>query len=1228
MPSPMDIQMTKSQLILNIMDSDNVLWIRNNWVNVPSKFHWKTTGCSQERKFKFHELLDLPTGESSDNGHSSFILTGLYWQLANITLLEFTGFYYYHWNIWTFGNKKFRKKSKKKRIQSSLYDIHAWRNKFSGKWISLNGYRTNLNIIHFRISKVDLEKFKLSGSLTRSEVRLGNQQYSIIVTALYLFFLFSKINRIYNLDNMTKGNTTVKGKPVEKSNNNRGKVANVSTSLKSKSNKEGESNSDSESMDEADTTNSDITGIHNISMSLDKKLGTPRWEDYEIINTATPSVYHITAMIYDLSARHIAHPNHDMLVALFQGFDIDDTLLRKTLAQILDPNRTMLNEIWVTPDYYYEVEDWARNITDEQTDDRLEAYKVLGYFYALAIAATRMRWHIAGASDSDEIIKVIDQLGLQEATQTSLKARVNSQRDVTKQARMGQLDQLASQIFSLLDGIAETEGSKQLEVNEDTIAHLRNLMGEHTKACTTWSTVVKGAPKDSTTIKPILLSTTDVYRPLPGLETGVTAGYQTLAEVTTPAEKNKMKTAYLNQRGRAHLIPAVSLPEWPEDDTAELQLARNELLDKITTFDRTIIATRIVQIIGMKKPVITPQDEADGLSIKVKVERDIKDTLLAAGGLTLCQKWFDAKHSQIFQLDKVLQESIYVVLAHKEYFGTVGTYGTEQMDKAGRMKAFGNQGSGKVIHHMCQMIRSKHEYTEQRRDGNDRREPDRNYKQYWVIAMDNSNDPKKYFNAKTGPVICVVRGLHMEPEYHTELAVELLALRHWLRDNSIPDADNGLVLEQMMHTGRSYSTTGKYTPLQAGENEYYSKKNGKDYSIVRNSELYVTVRFAGGTLGHDGTLHPAYIGHKARITELYKTYGAYVNALGIRLEMFPTMHEMLAQRLHHPRASQPHRTYVTNVREHITARDIVEEMLVDRETNCKTIPNVTQVFYQPKAKTVRNQTVGARITFVWRDVPEPDVNTPEAAARYQEMTNHSLESDPIALKYASHAAGGATIAASEEDTRSRYVRIGLLYAATQISTNDDAMMSPPRKRANTKNTPERGIVPYTAYTTPSSSGQDSSISTVGSSGSITRYDPDSAVGALITRLVADVEGLRGQMATMCSSVNTIEARQTEADIRIQDITRQVQANSQLKPVLRAINQTANSLVSSRKRINLLAARITQMTGDTTEKAHELEMERTNEEELANTLKDLRKEAIDMAASENTMLSGEQLRSDV
>ena len=128
--------------------------------------------------------------------------------------------------------------------------------------------------------------------------------------------------------------------------------------------------------------------------------------------------------------------------------------------------------------------------------------------------------------------------------------------------------------------------------------------------------------------------------------------------------------------------------------------------------------------------------------------------------------------------------------------------------------------------------------------------------------------------------------------------------------------------------------------------------------------------------------------------------------------------------------------------------------------------------------------------------------------------------------------------------------------------------------------------------------------------------------------MADVEGLRGQMATMCSSVSTIEARQTEADTRIQDITRQVQANSQLKPVLRAINQTANSLVSSRKRINLLAARITQMTGDTTEKAHELEMERTNEEELANTLKDLRKEAIDMAASENTMLSGEQLRSDV
>jgi hypothetical protein len=980
-------------------------------------------------------------------------------------------------------------------------------------------------------------------------------------------------------------------------------------------------------MDETEPTDTIILG-NNTSMSLEDKLETPRWADYEIITTATPSVYHITAMIYELSARHIAHPNHDMLVPLFQGFDIDDTQLRTTLAQILDPNRTMLNEIWVAPDYYNEVEEWARKITDDQTDDRLEAYKVLGYFYALALAATRVRWQIAGASDSDEIIKVVDKLGLQEANQISLKARVNAQRDVMQQARIGQLDQRAYKIFSLLDGIAETEGSKQLEVNEDTITKLRNLMMEHTKACTTWSTVVKGTPKDSVSTKPIRLSTTDVYCPLPGLATGAPVGYQSLVEVTTPAETNKMLTAYLQQRGRAHLRPAVARPEWPKDDPAELKKGREALLDKITTFDRTIFATRIIQIVGMKKPVITPQEEVEGLSIKAKIERDIKDTLKAAGDLTLWQEWFDQKHSQIFQLDKAFQESIYVVLEQKEYFGTVGSYGTVQMDKQGRMKPFGNQGSGKVIRHMCQMIRSQHEYTEQRRDGNDRREPERNYKQYWVIAMDNINDPKKYFNAKTGPVICVVRGLHIEPEYQTELAVELLALRHWLRDNSIPDTDNGLVLEQTMHTGRYYSTTGKYTPLQVGENEYYSKKNGKDYYIVRNSELYVTVRFAGGTLGHDGTLHPAYIGHKTRINELYKPYGAYVNALGIRLEMFPTVHEMMAHRLHHPRASQPHRTYVTNVREHITARDFVEEMLIDKETNCKTIPNVTQVFYQPKGKTVRNQTVGARITFVWRDVSEPEVDTPEAVAQYYEMTNHSLESDPIAIKYASHAAGGATIAAGEEDTRSRYVRIGMLYASAQSTTNDDTIMSPPRKRANTKSTPERGIMTYSAYTSPSSSGHDSSISTVGSSSSITRFDPDSAVGAMITRLVADVEGLRGQMATMCTSVNAIETRQTEADTRIQDLNRQIQANSQLKPVLRALNQTANALISSRKRINLLLTRISQMTGDTTEKDHELAMERTNEEELTNTLKDLRQEAIDMAATEHTLLNGEQLRSDV
>ncbi len=63
--------------------------------------------------------------------------------------------------------------------------------------------------------------------------------------------------------------------------------------------------------------------------------------------------------------------------------------------------------------------------------------------------------------------------------------------------------------------------------------------------------------------------------------------------------------------------------------------------------------------------------------------------------------------------------------------------------------------------------------------------------------MPSISDPEIIFNDKSGPKLCVIRGIHAEPENATELAVELLAIQHWLTHNDIPLSQIGLVMDQI-----------------------------------------------------------------------------------------------------------------------------------------------------------------------------------------------------------------------------------------------------------------------------------------------------------------------------------------------------------------------------------------------------------------------------------------------
>lgn len=129
----MATNMTKSQQILDIRDSDFDIWIQNNYLSITLKFHWKKIGGSHEQKLLF-ELVYLQQGDYSDIGHCLFIATRLNCILLDINFLESLGNYDQHWNIWTFGNKKFKKKAIQHKKSAVCLNIHGLGNRLVGRW--------------------------------------------------------------------------------------------------------------------------------------------------------------------------------------------------------------------------------------------------------------------------------------------------------------------------------------------------------------------------------------------------------------------------------------------------------------------------------------------------------------------------------------------------------------------------------------------------------------------------------------------------------------------------------------------------------------------------------------------------------------------------------------------------------------------------------------------------------------------------------------------------------------------------------------------------------------------------------------------------------------------------------------------------------------------------------------------------------------------------------------
>ena len=83
----MSTRMTKSHDVLDIKDSDYVGWIRNNYLNTPVKFHWKTTGGTKIRNLTF-ECFDRHIVDQLETGDKSLTARDLHNKLLDNNFLQ------------------------------------------------------------------------------------------------------------------------------------------------------------------------------------------------------------------------------------------------------------------------------------------------------------------------------------------------------------------------------------------------------------------------------------------------------------------------------------------------------------------------------------------------------------------------------------------------------------------------------------------------------------------------------------------------------------------------------------------------------------------------------------------------------------------------------------------------------------------------------------------------------------------------------------------------------------------------------------------------------------------------------------------------------------------------------------------------------------------------------------------------------------------------------------
>ena len=450
-----------------------------------------------------------------------------------------------------------------------------------------------------------------------------------------------------------------------------------------------------------------------------------------------------------------------------------------------------------------------------------------------------------------------------------------------------------------------------------------------------------------------------------------------------------------------------------------------------------------------------------------------------------------------------------------------------------------------------------------------------------------------------------------------------------------------------------------------GDKDYYAKTinnahlfKNKGYKVERATEHVVCLKYAGGVKGQDVSTNAEFKAHKARIEADYQTMGSYVNLSGLRLERFPSMHDMQIQGKHAPEADVPHSIVIDNITPHILASEIVEELLADpTHNNWRTLPNATMVFCQPRCDYLWARR-GSRAVIVFRhEIPlvslddsktyteEQQRQAAAAQTEYQQRCDHNLELTGVMNKYSAPTMGGASSTLMEVDNRLKYVELGKRYASvqdTQVRKNSPASPgdSPNRKKSKQQRTPEKSTI---ALRTPSTGSFISSrlSPASGHESSVDRYtggagelgEMMSAMSSTINKLSSEVNTLRLNQEAQAKSN---DSRHAAADTKMRafetKVTKDISSNI-LKSMIRSIRDEANKLEAAEEEKKIYVKLLGEANRSGTQ---DRRLELQGKIEIADnqirshrrTLDGLREDAIEQADQDGIVLLETQLRNDV